>query len=141
MQNKTDQNEVNEIDRLCWEQQNLNAEFAFNGVRLPFRGHWTSETDGHGIKNLICLILKSHNAVASQTDNREYQIAVGLLSETVIAEVRKHFGFNRYTDKTIQMYLAKYLYEENRIGYVQMTTAEDFDRNCKRPRCKYFLLA
>jgi len=136
MKNETIQ--INEVEMLCYEQQKLNAEFAFNGVPLPFRGHWTTENDGNGIKNLIVQILKSNGSIASVNDSREIQISNGMFSDSIIAEVRKSFGFNRYTDKTIQMYLAVYLLKENRVNCVQLTAKEDNTRTCKRPRCKYF---
>ena len=138
-------NETNTI--LTEEIQSLNSTLNQESVRFAFRGHYVNVTnDRHGIKHLITEILKSNGAVLPRytpslpSKLRSVYLSEGMTSEEIVNHVRARFGFDRYSDKVIQMYLSRYMFKEGTVDCVQMTGTEDVSRNCKRPRAKYYLV-
>jgi hypothetical protein len=137
--------ETNEI--LNEEIQSLNSTLNQESVRFAFRGHYVNvSNDSHGIKHLITEILKNNNAILPRYDKsvspklRKVYLVEGMTSEEIINHVRVRFGFDRYSDKVIQMYIARYMFNEGTVDCVQMTGQEDSTRTCKRPRAKYYLV-
>lgn len=118
-------------------------------VRPIFHTHYVQmETGQFGIKDLVCRILKEREAIFPQnvgnTELRSAAIAASLFSDEVNAEVKERFtaGSCRYPEQTIRATLSVTLFKLGLVGKIQLTTHEDSDRpsNCKRPRCKYFLI-
>lgn len=144
---KTELEMLADSDAIMDEQRIACGKLAQYGVNLPFRPHVVDVSTGkHGIKNLIAKILKQRNAVvpvqavANDSIFRPMAIRLGLFTHEIIAAVREDFGFNRYPDSTIKMYLS--VFETERMFCkVQLTGIEDDSRTCARPRCKWLLIA
>lgn len=104
------------------------------GVHWFFRdGAWVNlETGQHGIRWLVAQILAQHGAFSPET---------GMRSDEVAACVRAANGFERYPDETVAQTLARDLRKSGQVAAYRMTSAEDWNRTCKTPRCRYYLLA
>jgi hypothetical protein len=111
-------------------------------VQYTFRPHVTVSIDSgeHGIKHLIAKILIDSGCVCDASEsNREVLIVNSMTSEEIISNVRTMFGWDRYPDNTIHMYVSVFMIREGMVGKFRMTKDEDSERKCKVPRCRFFV--
>lgn len=119
-----------------------NSVLAGCNVHWLFRGSAVDlETGKHGIRHLIGRILTEAQAEFPlyTGDNRNLYLTYGLTTDQIVSKVRSVNGFDKYPDHTIEHYLSVKL--AGIVGKVQMTGKEDKARTCKRPRCKWYLIA
>jgi len=117
-------------------------------VHLLIRDHYVDPSSGtYGIESLIARILATNGAVfpkgIEKTQFRKVAIATAMFASDIIAEVRTAFGADRYPDQTIYTYLAHFMKQKNtahKIGKIKLSNNEDKDRNCCKPRTKYYLV-
>ena len=123
-----------------------NNLFATGGnVHNFVRNHYVDTANGiYGIESLIVSILKEREAVfpknVGETDFRAVAIQAGMLTSEIVAAIRAKFGADRYPDQTIFSYLSIFMFKNGKVGKIKMTNAEDSDRECNRPRFKWFLV-
>ncbi len=100
------------------------------------------ETGKHGIRWLIARILSEASAVFPKFNGnfRNIYLAYGLTTDEIIGKVRQVNGFDKYPDKTIRDNLSIVMFRSRHVDCVQMTSAEDDSRSCKRPRVKWYLV-
>jgi hypothetical protein len=122
-----------------------NSVLAGCNVHFLFRGSAIDLQSGkHGIRWLIARILTEAQAEFPRfngQDNRSLYVQYGLTTDQIISQVRSVNGFDKYPDKTIADYLSVIMTKDNQIASVQMSNREDRNRNCKRPRRKWYLIA
>ena len=114
------------------------------GVNTLFRPSVVDlESGKHGIRWLIARILTEAQAVFPRYagEYRNVYVAYGLTTEQICSRVRAANGFDKYPDKTIIQNLSVVMARSNQSASIQLTGKEDADRNCKRPRRKWYLLA
>ena len=98
-----------------------------------------------GIADLIAYILTEREAIfpagIELTELRAVVIAGSLFRSQIEREIQNAFtsGTTRYPLQTVKNFLG--VYGKGIIGKIQLSSAEDTGRPCKRPRCKYFLIA
>jgi len=129
-------------------ERELNETLADTGkVKFAFRAHFTDTANGvNGIEQLIRAIMISRGCVhpkgSELTPLRSIVIQQSLFADEVIAIVRGEFGPDRYPDSTIKAYLScKNARATILFGKVSLTKEEDYARDCKKPRTKYFVIA
>lgn len=113
------------------------------GAASIFRPHWVdSETGLHGVRWLIARILTEAGAVHPKFDGafREVYTRTSMTTADIIAKVREANGFNRYPDKTILDVLSTVMTQDEQVGSIQLTGAEDAGRTCRRPRKVWYLI-
>lgn len=129
-------------------------------TRNIFHTHFLDVATGEcGIADLIRRILRENNSVfKAQVKNdsgelipiesselRPIAIAGSMFTSEIIAEVQKRFtaGTIRYPAKTIKAYLSVHLAGEkgdHTVGKIQLFNHEDSQRDCSKPRCKWYLV-
>jgi hypothetical protein len=114
------------------------------GVHFLFRGSRVNlETGKNGIRWLITEILTEAQAIFPLYAGayRNLYLSYGLTTEEIIAKVRSVNGFDKYPNHTIEQYLSIIMTKDKQVSRIQMTGKEDRPRDCKRPRCKWYLIA
>jgi hypothetical protein len=125
-------------------------------VHKLVRPHYTDVATGvYGIERLIARILAEHCQQANcnetgtfpagveSTEFRTIAIAGAMFANDVIDKVRAIAGEHRYPDAVVKTYLANRMQKEksqNKVGAIQLTSMEDANRPCPKPRTKYYLL-
>lgn len=116
------------------------------GIPPVFQTHvFNVETGKHGVKNLIAEILTENGATfpagIENTELRSVAIAAGMLASEIKNEVDRRFaaGSSRYPYATVHQYLSVFMVKEGTVCKFQMTTKEDADRHCPKPRTRYYL--
>jgi hypothetical protein len=126
----------------------LNIDLTENQSVHPFyQAHYVNlETGEFGIPGLIKTILEQQDAVFPQgienTKDRAKAIAEIPFTEEIIAGAQNIFtgGTCRYPPQSIKTYLGNYMLKNKEVGKIQLTAEEDKDRDCCRPRCKWYLV-
>jgi hypothetical protein len=101
------------------------------------------ETGKHGIRWLIARILTEAQAVFPlySGEFRNVYVGYGLTTSDIICKVRSINGFDKYPDKTIADVLSVVMTRSQQVASIQLSNREDRNRDCKRPRRKWYLLA
>ena len=125
-------------------QENNNI-FADKKVPLVYRNHYVNVKTGvNGIENLVIDILQNNNAVFAKdiaaTPLRNMAISQAMFISEIIDEVRKQFGFDRYPDATIYTVVSVLMFKSGLVGKIALSNVEDKNRECCRPRSKFFLI-
>lgn len=122
----------------------LTTSQAVSGV---FHDHWVEmETGKNGIANLISKILSEKEAVfpkgIENTEFRSVAISTSLFASDIIKEVQSQFtaGSIRYPYFTIHTYLSVFMFRKNKVGKIKLSNSEDSERDCCKPRTKYYLV-
>lgn len=121
-----------------------NSVLAGCNVHWLFRGSVVDlETGKHGIRWLIARILTEAQASFPLYSGnfRNVYVSYGLTTEEIVSKIRSVNGYDKYPDKTIADYLSVIMTRDNQVASIQMTNREDPNRNCKRPRKKWYLIA
>ena len=133
-------------DTVLANGQDANNVMTVAGIPPVFQTHvFNVETGAHGVKNLIVEILTEREAVfPSGTENTELRpivLAASMLASEVKAEVDRRFaaGSSRYPYATVHQYLSVFMVKEGTVCKFQMTTKEDSERHCCKPRSRYYL--
>lgn len=155
MKTKTKQSEKSAIKSAIAMQRELlgNAQDIGNvlttaqNVAPIFMPHAFNMATGlHGVANLIAEILAEREAVfpsgIETTELRTVAIAAGMFASEIIAEVQARFaaGTKRYPSQTVHAYLSIFMHKQGRIGKIKLTSAEDKERKCCKPRIKWYLV-
>jgi hypothetical protein len=102
------------------------------------------KTGVNGIENLVIDILQNNNAVFAKdvaaSPLRNMAICQAMFISDIIANVRKQFGFDRYPDATIYTVVSVLMVKSGLVGKITLSNVEDKNRNCCRPRAKFFLI-
>jgi hypothetical protein len=119
-----------------------NNVLASGEIHYFVRDHYVDPSTGtYGIENLIKSILKSNSAVfpkgVEHSALRNVAIGAAMFTDEIIKSVRITFGQDRYPDTTIRMYLSKFA---KGLGKIKLTNAEDTNRPCCKPRCKWYVV-
>jgi hypothetical protein len=119
-----------------------NNILASGEVHFFVRSHYVDTANGiYGIERLIEEILRSNGSVfptdCDKTELRTIAIAGSMFTSEIISAVRETFGADRYPDKTILHYLSTEA--KDKFGKIKLTGAEDSERECNRPRCKWYV--
>ncbi len=153
------QNAIAMSPEILSNSQDINNILTTSGqVRAVFHTHYVNlETKDKGIADLICQILKENGSVfpkdCEQTELRGIAIAGAMFTEEILTEVWKRFsaGSVRYPKQTVKAYLSvwlstdsqpgdkKMLNRKARVGKIKLSSSEDSERECDKPRCKWFL--
>ena len=141
---KTITKQTNNVGTISNAKAN-NKFFGKNEVPLVYRNHYVNtKTDVFGIENLIIDILEKNKAVFAKdvaaTPSRNIAIAQSLYISEIIASVRKTFGFDRYPDATIYTVVSVLMVKSGLVGKIVLSNVEDKNRECCRPRAKFFLI-
>jgi hypothetical protein len=119
----------------------------FDKKDIPFiyRNHYVNVKTGvNGIENLVIDILQNNNAVFAKdvaaSPLRNMAICQAMFISDIIANVRKQFGFDRYPDATIYTVVSVLMVKSGLVGKITLSNVEDKNRNCCRPRAKFFLI-
>ena len=113
---------------------------------LAFRTHYVNaKTGAKGIEQLIVSILNKNGAMAivgiESTNHRQIAIKTqSMFANDIISAVRKEFGTDRYPDATILQYLSVTMFKAGIVGKIQLSNVEDKNRNCFRPRNKFYII-
>lgn len=124
--------------------QERNSVLAGCNVHWLFRDSYVDlETGKHGIRWLIARILAENQAIFKEYSGnyRNVYLAYGMTTEAIAARVRAVNGFDKYPDKTIMDYLSVIMARSSQVASIQLTNKEDCNRDCKRPRKVWYLLA
>jgi desulfoferrodoxin (superoxide reductase-like protein) len=147
MKNEQETRELQELV-ISGEQDINNTLTGSKAVGPVFHTHWIElETGKNGIENLIVKILTEAQATFSKgIESSEYRviaISQSLFASDVIAEVQKRFsiGSIRYPYNTIHQYLSIFMFRKGKVGKIKLTNQEDQDRECCKPRTKWYLIA
>lgn len=152
----TTETQVNETAiRLCKNVlengKDANNVLTVAGIPPVFQTHvFNAETGKHGIKNLIIEILRDKGAefpagtegtIENPSPLRSIVIAASMLAEDVKNEVERRFtaGSTRYPYATVHQYLSVFMVREGTICKFQMSSKEDADRACCKPRTRYYI--
>ena len=125
-------------------QENNNI-FADKQVPFVYRNHYVNVKTGvNGIENLVIDILQNNNAVFTKdiaaTGLRKMAISQSLYISEIIEQVRSQYGFDRYPDATIYTVVSVLMIKSGLVGKIAMSNVEDKNRECCRPRAKFFLI-
>lgn len=119
-----------------------------NEVSPIFHGHFFQlETNLYGIQGLITQILTERGASfptgIENTELRQIAIASAMFTQDIIDEVIRRFtqGSIRYPEKTIRATLSVTMLKLKTVGRVKLTSAEDKNRTCNKPRFKWYLVS
>jgi hypothetical protein len=139
--NETKQNLTAMSQDILATSQDLNAILASGEVKINFRTHYVDTAkEIYGIEQLIKAILQDNGAIfprdAHLSEMRHIVLAKAMRIKDIEKEVRKCFGFERYTFNTLKMYLKRELKEL--VCKVELTKAED-STSKTRPHCRYYL--
>lgn len=116
-------------------------------VKAVFHTHYVNLAQGdYGIKDLLTRILREHEACFPKGietgELRKVAIAGAMFTSEVISEVQSRFtaGSIRYPVQTIKAYLSVFMFKSGQVGKIQLSNAEDKERECCKPRCKWYLI-
>lgn len=114
-------------------------------VHYFVRDHYVDTASGtYGIESLISAILKENNAIfpagIEKTEFRKVAIASAMFASDIIESVQEAFGKDRYPYATIHSYLSHFMNKNGKIGKIKLSTFEDSDRPCCKPRIKFYLV-
>ncbi len=153
MKNETMKNETQaaiamnrEVQSNC---QDINNVLTTSGkVKAVFHTHFECmETGECGIADLISRILREREASfpanVEQTELRSIAIAGSMFTSEILAEVQSRFsaGSIRYPLQTVKAYLSVFMRKQGKVGKIQLSNSEDSQRECCKPRCKWYLIA
>lgn len=111
------------------------------GVPVQLRAGWIDTATGiHGVRGLVLRILSDAGCafVPYTGSNREGYVAHAMRTDEIVSRIRQVNGFDKYPAKAIVDRLLVFQ-REGWLGGLQLTTGEDSDRDCKRPRKVWFL--
>ncbi len=120
-----------------------------NVTRAVFHTHYVSMDNSlFGIADLITDILKSNGALfpkgIEKTELRAVALSAAMTTDEIAQAVERRFtaGSIRYPLQTIKSYLSVFMSKGKKatIGRIQMSNAEDCERECCKPRCKWYVL-
>lgn len=140
-----DQNIQHEIaETIVATSRDLNNVLQSEGVRFAFRTHYVDiVNDINGIEQLLESIFIKHDAILPKgchldAESRALAVSKGLLFSDIVSEVRHCFGFERYPDESIRVYLCNRMPEVVRF---QLFNHEDTNRPsvARKPRKKFYL--
>jgi hypothetical protein len=118
-------------------------------TRAVFHTHYVSmDASLFGIADLITSILREAQAVfpkgVEATELRGVALSASLTTEEIMSAVERKFtaGSIRYPLQTVKSYLSVFMSKGKKatIGRIQMSNAEDKDRQCCKPRCKWYMI-
>ena len=153
---KTKLNNEKNPDAVSLQRETLAGIQDFNNVLTSsqavhpiFQGHYFSmETGENGIVSLIKQILNENAAVmvAGIETSPLRNIAIGhaMFADEIFQAVQSKFsaGSSRYPLATVRDNLSTVMFKKMKIiGKIQLTGAEDTNRDCARPRCKWYLIS
>jgi len=145
------------INQACGQElQNVVRQTAqeLASVQAGCKVHWIFrpsivdlESGMHGLRHTLVRIFQEADAVlprAPRSDSQPFEfrnvyVAKGLTSDAIISKLRAINGFDKYPDKTVLDNLCTVL--KGQVASVQLTSAEDKNRPCKRPRKVWYLIA
>lgn len=112
------------------------------------RAHYVDTDAGvYGIESLIAQILRENGAIfptgIEKTEFRKVAIASSMFANDIIKIVHDTFGKERYPYATIHSYLSYFMTKPNsqhKIGKIKLSSSEDYNRHCCKPRIKFYLL-
>lgn len=129
--------------------RDLNSLYSSAGnVHKFVRCHHVDVANGiYGIERLIASILTERGAIfPTGIESSEYRtIAIGkaMFASEVIAAVRSKVGNDRHPDSVIHSYLSYFMNKpnsQNKVGKIKLSSAEDSNRHCPKPRTKFYLV-
>ena len=146
---KAAKNAISMQREIASNQQDNNSIFSTSNMVGPlYHNHYVNmETGKNGIENLITEILTEHGAIltveATKGELRQIAIAMSLYPHEIFAAAELKFsaGSKRYPIETIWQYLGVRMKRANTVGKIQLTGTEDPNRDCDRPRSKWYLIA
>ena len=131
--------------------QDINNVLSTSKVtRAVFHTHFVSMDNSlFGIADLITSILTDNGATfpkgIEKTALRGVALSASLTTEEVMHAVERRFtaGSIRYPLQTIKSYLSVFMSKGKKatIGKIKMSNAEDANRSCCKPRCKWYVIA
>lgn len=132
----------------CIGLNNILSKNNIAPVKSIFQAHYVHlETGACGIADLIAQILAHAGAEfpagIEATELRNIAIAGSMFTSDIIAQVQSRFtdGTFRYPEKTIRATLSVTMQKQGRIGRVKLTKTEDSNRDCDKPRFKWYLVS
>jgi hypothetical protein len=146
-QNEDQKNAIGMASALLNNSKDINNTLTVSKItRSIFHTHYANmETSEFGIGDLICKILRSNDACFSlaieTSELRNIAIAGSMFTEQILEKVKEIFtaGSIRYPEKTVRATLSVTLFKLKKIGKIQLTNKEDEERECCKPRCKWYL--
>jgi hypothetical protein len=146
---KAAKNAISMQREIASNQQDNNNTFSTSNMVGPlFHNHYVNmETGLNGIENLITEILTEAEAIfPAGIENGEFRkvaIAASLFPHEIFAaaEIKFSAGSKRYPLETIWQYLGVRMKRANTVGKIQLKGTEDQERDCDRPRSKWYLVA
>ncbi|HOX59026.1 MAG TPA: hypothetical protein P5205_18070 [Candidatus Paceibacterota bacterium] len=97
-----------------------------------------------GLKGLIKKILRIHGATwrgdVGLPANRDEAIKSSLFTEQIVFYSKGEFtgGTPRYPEQSVKNALVE-MAKDDVVGKIELNNAEDFDRDCDKPRFKWYL--
>lgn len=111
------------------------------GVAIQLRAGWVdTETGIHGLRGLVLRILSEAGCrfLPFTGANREGYVFHAMRTDEIVARIRSVNGWDKYPAKAIVDRLLVFQ-KEGWLGGIQLTSVEDCERDCKRPRKVWFL--
>jgi hypothetical protein len=116
-------------------------------VRPVYQTHYVNmETGTIGIEKLLADILKENCSVfpagVEKTELRQIAISGSMFTQEILDKVQERFtaGSCRYPVQTVLKYLGGEMKKHGTVGKIQLKGNEDLERDCNRPRCKWYLI-
>lgn len=141
---------INMTREIQQSSQDINNVLTTSTItRAVFHTHYVSMDNSlFGIADLITDILKGNGALfpkgIEKTELRGVALSSAMTTEEVMQAVECRFtaGSIRYPLQTIKSYLSVFMSKGKKatIGRIQMSNAEDANRECCKPRCKWYVL-
>lgn len=141
---------INMTREIQQSSQDINNVLTTSTItRAVFHTHYVSMDNSlFGIADLITDILKGNGALfpkgIEKTELRGVALSSAMTTEEVMQAVECRFtaGSIRYPLQTIKSYLSVFMSKGKKatIGRIQMSNAEDINRECCKPRCKWYVL-
>lgn len=138
---------------LAGSQDTNNVLTTSGKVEAIFHTHYVDLESGDcGVADLIRSILTEAQAVfpqgAEHTELRKVVIHASLFTEEIETAIQARFtaGSIRYPHSTIAAYLSCFMSKPTKqgrlatIGRIKLSKAEDKNRPCCKPRCKWYLI-
>ncbi len=121
-------------------------------TRAVFHTHFVSMDNSlFGIADLITSILREAEAVFPKgietSELRGVALASALTTDEIKSAIDRRFtaGSIRYPLQSVKSYLSVFMSQSTKhhkatVGKIQMSNAEDKNRECCKPRCKWYLI-